>query len=235
MGDLAGLAAVIVATGGIITAIIVPLVNGWIKSQERKFEVKIQEKANENEVRFNKIELENRIRLEKEKSKLRETFSRLYGYMWKLLLSVEADRVYIIQPHPLADKQFISVSLEVLNPDRDVRPQKDDFQFKKMSEWAGFISKLSDNDWVIYQEGGEIRDLKSRLEFKRRGLSLMVLRRMTDEYGDWEATLCVEYTHNIPTNLDYIKGKMASKAELIADILPEYKPLEEEELCTIQY
>ena len=235
MGDLAGLAAVIVATGGIITAIIVPLVNGWIKSQERKFEVKIQEKANENEVRFNKIELENRIRLEKEKSKLRETFSRLYGYMWKLLLSVEADRVYIIQPHPLADKQFISVSLEVLNPDRDVRPQKDDFQFKKMSEWAGFISKLSDNDWVIYQEGGEIRDLKSRLEFKRRGLSLMVLRRMTDEYGDWEATLCVEYTHNIPTNLDYIKGKMARKAELIADILPEYKPLEEEELCTIQY
>ena len=228
MGDLAGLAAVIVATGGIITAIIVPLVNGWIKSQERKFEVKIQEKEKENESRFNKIELENRIRLEKEKSKLRETFSRLYGYMWKLLLSVEADRVYIIQPHPLADKQFISVSLEVLNPDRDVRPQKDDFQFKKMSEWAGFISKLSDNDWVIYQEGGEIRDLKSRLEFKRRGLSLMVLRRMVDEYGDWEATLCVEYTHNIPTNLDYIKGKMAIKAELIADILPEYKPLEEE-------
>ena len=226
--DLAGLAAVIVATGGIITAIIVPLVNGWIKKQERQFELRMQEKANENEVRFNKIELENRIRLEKEKSKLRETFSRLYGYMWKLLLSVEADRVYIIQPHPLADKQFISVSLEVLNPDRDVRPQKDDFQFKKMSEWAGFISKLSDNDWVIYQEGGEIRDLKSRLEFKRRGLSLMVLRRMTDEYGDWEATLCVEYTHNIPTNLDYIKGKMASKAELIADILPEYKPLEEE-------
>ena len=226
--DLAGLAAVIVATGGIITAIIVPLVNGWIKKQERQFELKIQEKANENEVRFNKIELENRIRLEKEKSKLRETFSRLYGYMWKLLLSVEADRVYIIQPHPLADKQFISVSLEVLNPDRDVRPQKDDFQFKKMSEWAGFISKLSDNDWVIYQEGGEIRDLKSRLEFKRRGLSLMVLRRMVDEYGDWEATLCVEYTHNIPINLDYIKGKMAIKAELIADILPEYKPLEEE-------
>ena len=169
--DLAGLAAVIVATGGIITAIIVPLVNGWIKKQERQFELRMQEKANENEVRFNKIELENRIRLEKEKSKLRETFSRLYGYMWKLLLSVEADRVYIIQPHPLADKQFISVSLEVLNPDRDVRPQKDDFQFKKMSEWAGFISKLSDNDWVIYQEGGEIRDLKSRLEFKRRGLS----------------------------------------------------------------
>ena len=228
MGDLAGLAAVIVAMGGIITAIIVPLVNGWIKKQERQFELRMQEKANENEVRFNKIELENRIRLEKEKAKLRETFSRLYGYMWKLLLSVEADRVYIIQPHPLADKQFISVSLEVLNPDRDVRPQKDDFQFKKMSEWAGFISKLSDNDWVIYQEGGEIRDLKSRLEFNRRGLSLMVLRRMVDEYGDWEATLCVEYTHNIPTNLDYIKGKMASKAELIADILPEYKPLEEE-------
>ena len=227
--DLAGLAAVIVATGGIITAIIVPLVNGWIKKQERQFELRMQEKANENEVRFNKIELENRIRLEKEKSKLRETFSRLYGYMWKLLLSVEADRVYIIQPHPLADKQFISVSLEVLNPDRDVRPQKDDFQFKKMSEWAGFISKLSDNDWVIYQEGGEIRDLKSRLEFKRRGLSLMVLRRMTDEYGDWEATLCVEYTHNIPTNLDYIKGKMAIKAELIADILPEYKPFNEED------
>ena len=227
--DLAGLAAVIVATGGIITAIIVPLVNGWIKKQERQFELRMQEKANENEVRFNKIELENRIRLEKEKSKLRETFSRLYGYMWKLLLSVEADRVYIIQPHPLADKQFISVSLEVLNPDRDVRPQKDDFQFKKMSEWAGFTSKLSDNDWVIYQEGGEIRDLKSRLEFKRRGLSLMVLRRMTDEYGDWEATLCVEYTHNIPTNLDYIKGKMAIKAELIADILPEYKPFNEED------
>ena len=227
--DLAGLAAVIVATGGIITAIIVPLVNGWIKKQERQFELRMQEKEKENESRFNKIELEDRIRFEKDKSKLREVFSRLYGYMWKLLLQTEADRVYIIQPHPLSDKQFISVSLEVLNPDRDVRPQKDNFQYKKISEWAGFISKLSTEDWLVYKDPEHIKDLKFRLEFKRRGLSSFVSRRMTDEDGNWEGTLCVEYTHIIPQNLDYIKGKMMTKSELIADILPEYKPFNEEE------
>ena len=95
----------------------------------------------------------------------------------------EADRVYIIQPHPLSDKQFISVSLEVLNPDRDVRPQKDNFQYKKISEWAGFISKLSTEDWLVYKDPEHIKDLKFRLEFKRRGLSSFVSRRMTDEGG----------------------------------------------------
>lgn len=221
--SLAGIAAIIVATGGIITAIIVPLVNGWIKKQEREFDLRLKEKEKENEERFDKIEVQDRIRFEKEKSKLRETFSRLYGYIWKLLLNLEADRVFIIQPHPLSDKQFISVSIEVLHPDRDVTPQKDNFQFKKMSEWSGLVDKLSSEDWIIYRLGDNIKDLKTRLEFKRRGLKAVIFKRLLDENGSWEGTLCVEYTHEIPNNLDYIKGRMVGKGELIADELPEYK------------
>jgi len=213
--DWQGIAAVVSAFGVIVLGVLVPVINSSLKRKEKETELRLQ-----------RIEKEDKVKHENEKALLSEIYSRLYGYMWKLLLSVDADRVFIIQPHPLADKQFISVSLEIVHPDRDVKAHKENFQFKKMSEWAGLVAKLGTEDWMIYRDISEIKDVKVYNEAHRRGVKALVFRKMVDERGYWEGTLCVEYTHNHPEGLDQIKGEMTKKARLIEDILPEYKLVE---------
>ena len=41
--------------------------------------------------------------------------AKIYGELWELLYFLKADRVYIIQPHPLYKELFISATLEVKN------------------------------------------------------------------------------------------------------------------------
>ena len=89
---------------------------------------------------------EDKRKYEVDKAKLSDIYGKLYAYMWKLTYSIDADRVYIIQPHPLRDKQFISISLEVTHPDRDVTAHKDHFQFKRMSDWAGLVAKIANDE-----------------------------------------------------------------------------------------
>lgn len=219
--DWQGIAALIGSLGVIILGI-AQIVG---KRKERELEFDLKQREVENQRRFEKIEQEDKIKHEKEKTALSDIYSRLYGYMWKLLFSIDADRVFIIQPHPLTDKHFISVSIEITHPDRDVVPHKNNFQMKGMSEWAGLVAKLGGDDWMIYRDVNEIKDIKIFSEAHRRGVKTLVFRRLLDENGYWEGALCVEYTHSRPDNLDQIKGKMCDKAKLIADILPEYKPL----------
>jgi len=219
--DWIGLAGLVGAIGTIILGI--AQIVGKRKEKELEFELKQREI--ENERRFDKIEKEDKQKHDKEKAVLSEVYARLYGYMWKLLLSTDADRVFIIQPHPLTDKQFISVSLEITHPDRDVVAHKQNFQKKRMSEWAGLVSKLSTDDWMIYRNVKDIKDVKIFSEAHRRGVKTLIFRKLIDEQGYWEGTLCVEYTHSQPESLDQIKGRMCEKANLIADILPEYKPV----------
>ncbi len=215
--DWQGIAAFVGALGVIITAIVLPIINSRLKQKEL-----------EQEKRFKKIEDEDKRKFEVERNRLSNTYSKLYGYMWELMFEINADRVFVIQPHPLSDRQYISVSLEVLHQKRDVSAQKDNFQFQKMSDWAGFIARISNEDWMIYKDLDEIKDNKVYLEAYRRGVKTLVFRRMLDEQGIWEGILCVEYTHSRPDNLDYVKGKIAKKSILVADILPEYKPVKKE-------
>lgn len=162
---------------------------------------------------------------EAEKAKLSDTYAKLYAYLWRLLYSIDADRIFILQPHPLHDRQFISISIEVTHPDRDVVSHKDNFQFRKMSEWAGLIAKIGNEDWMIHRNVSDIKDTKVYSESHRRGVKAMYFRRMLDDEKHWEGTLCVEYTHSNPNEIDFIKGEISKKAMLIADILPEYKPM----------
>lgn len=213
--DWQGIATLVSSIGVIILGVVVPIINSKQKRKEKEWDLEIDR-------RFAKIQKDE----DAEKAKLSETYSKLYAYMWKLLFAVEADRVFIIQPHPMIDKQYISVSLEITHPDRDVATHKENFQFKRMSEWAGLVAKIGSDDWMIYRSVADIKDNKVFSEAHRRGVQTLLFRKLVDENGYWEGNLCVEYTHARPDNLDYVREKMVNKARLIEDILPEYKPLQ---------
>lgn len=208
--DWIGIAAIITALG--IAPVLLVWTNHLIKRSDKRAEER--EKRQE-------------YRSDVERARLSSSLSELYGYLWKLMHVIDADRIFIMQPHPLHDKQFISISIEVVHPDRDVVRHKDNFQCRRMSDWPGLIAKIGNEDWMIYRSLSEIKDPKIHTEAYRRGVRAMYFRRMSDAAGNWIGTLCVEYTHSNPDKIDFIKGEMAKNATLIADILPEYKPIKD--------
>ena len=46
-------------------------------------------------------------------AKRSDNMANIYGVLWQLLHELSADRVYIVQPHPLINNLFLSISLEV--------------------------------------------------------------------------------------------------------------------------
>ena len=42
-----------------------------------------------------------------------ENSARVFGELWRVLYETKADRVYIVQPHPLGHIAFLSVQFEV--------------------------------------------------------------------------------------------------------------------------
>ena len=174
-------------------------------------------------------EIERRFQVESEKhndsyAKLSNVYSHLYGYLWSLMYAIDADRINIVQPHPENNRQFISVSFEILHHNRDASPQKMHFQNRDMAEWGSIINKWINNEFLVYKDVSEIKDIRFHSEAFRRGIKTSIFHRLTNPSGYWLGTLAIDYTHERPIEMDYVKGEIKKVGFLIADILPEYKP-----------
>ena len=88
------IAPIISAIGVIITA--------WFaynqKTKDRMTDLKIERMRTE-EARKGKVRSDNT--------------GTIYGVLWEVLHELHADRVYILQPHPLSNNMFLSISMEV--------------------------------------------------------------------------------------------------------------------------
>jgi len=60
----------------------------------------------------------------------------VHGELWEALHELHADRVYIVQPHPLGNESMISIYFE--SKRKGVESMKPKIQDLKMSEVAGF-------------------------------------------------------------------------------------------------
>lgn len=220
------IAAIIGAFAGFAGVVAIYANSATRKSEARQaFEMEKQKKIFELE--FSRIENISDEKRRAENARLSAAFGRIYGYLWKSLFQIDADRVSIIQPHPLADKKLISVSFEIVSPDRGIASHKAEFQQMKMSEWSQFVARLSGDEWLIHLKPSECRDRKIYAEMNRRGVKAVIYKRLTDPDGIWIGTLCAEYVRNevASAQLTYIKDDMKKKAILIQDLLPEYMPL----------
>jgi hypothetical protein len=228
MTDWNGIASFIGAVGPIIIAIFIPWFNSKIarKENELLLEIKKQEK-----------ELERRFSLEDERyreysMKMSDTYSQLYSFLWGLLNNLDADRVYIIQPHPPEsnNRQFISISHEVIQHHRGVSRHIKDFQWRKMSEWGEVTHKWINNEFLIFKID-EIENRKLYSEAYRRGVLSIVYYRLTDGNGNWQGTLAIDFTRELHIGLAYIKDETGKTGKLVVDILTDYCP-HEHDYCT---
>lgn len=69
-----------------------------------------------------------------------ENSAKVFGELWRVLYETKADRVYIVQPHPLGHIAFLSVQFEVKR--KGIAGMRENIQSLPMSEVA-VLQKIS--------------------------------------------------------------------------------------------
>lgn len=148
----------------------------------------------------------------------------IYGELWELLYFLKADRVYLIQPHPLYKEMYISATLEVKQ--YGVSSVRDSLCDIKIESVARFASDLANSEYKFIKgiEASELDD-KIKSIMTSNGCHSVALRRLSDEKNNWIGTIVIGYIHNFDNNMDIelIEKMSRSSALAIQYILPEFK------------
>lgn len=160
---------------------------------------------------------------EEEKSAKRsEDLAKIYGELWQLLHGLSADRVYILQPHPLTNNLYLSINLEV--KEHGISPMKSVISRMQLSDIPQFASDLASREFLYYKDvSSEVKDDKMRSLFLTNGTDMVVVRKLGDEHYDWIGSIVVEHARAVDTPPMVYRALLASAADNIRFILPEYK------------
>lgn len=149
----------------------------------------------------------------------------IFGELWELLYFLKADRVYIIQPHPLYKQMYISATLEVKN--YGVSSAKNTLNNVKIESLPKFVSQLAKED-LIFIEDTEAAHVETKVKsiMVGNGCKSIFIRRLVDENNNWVGNIVLGYLRSFK---DYgVDRKMVERmtrtsAMSIQYILPELK------------
>lgn len=155
---------------------------------------------------------------EKARSKRRaDNSSLVYGELWKVLHSLNADRVYVVQPHPLGNESLLSVYYEVDR--KGVSPMKPHIQNLQIKEVAKFASDLTRNLFMyITNIDEQVPDKYAKAILSSYGCQAAIIKRLSDNRHDWNGSIFCEFLspmtvpeaeaheilHEAATNIQYI-------------------------------
>ncbi len=196
--DWQGIAAVITAIGVIIL--------GW-------FQYNQQTKNKETDARLARREEED-----KEKRNADKVASQnIYRELWSLLHTLNALRVYIVQPHPLDRAKFISIQYEVLSEGMiSIMPL---IHRMPISNLPGFVVELESNEFLLWHSQSEVKDGRARSIMHQIGTDQMVAVRMKD--GEvWKGNIVVDFD-SASINADEVRAKLMEAKTVIKYMLPE--------------
>ncbi len=159
---------------------------------------------------------------ERKSARRSDNISQIYGVLWQLLHDMQADRVYIVQPHPLAHSMYLSISLEVKR--NGISAMKPNIQNLPMADVAVFSSELSSRDFLFYRRvESEVKDKRARAIMMMNGCISTVIKRLQDEEHDWIGSVFCGFTHEQELHPTEIRQQMQESADNIQYILPEYR------------
>lgn len=151
-----------------------------------------------------------------------DNIAKIYGVLWQLLHELQADRVYIVQPHPLVNNLFLSVSLEVKR--NGVSAMKLNVQRLPMADVAAFSAELSARDFLLYRNiETEVKDKRARAIMTTNGCCSVVVKRLADDEHDWIGSIFCGFTHEQELQPATLRQQLQEAADHIQYILPEYK------------
>lgn len=153
------------------------------------------------------------------------SIATIYGELWELLYFLKADRVYLIQPHPLYREMYISATLEVKQYGvSSVRNNLSDIKIETVSE---FVSNLATTEYTFIENIDESDSLDSKIKsiMTGNGCHSVAIRRMSNEKNNWIGSIVIGYIHTFDKEVDpqLIEKMSRSSALQIQYILPEFK------------
>lgn len=201
------LSAIISAIGVIITGCL----GLWVKynqsTKDKLTDLKIEQFKKEQEA----------------KSKRRaDNSSIVYGELWNILHELDADRVYIVQPHPLGNESLLSIYYEVKR--KGVEPMKPHVQNLRIAEVAKFSSEMVKNLFMYITDiDNQVQDKYAKSILSSYGCEAAVIKRLNDNTHDWIGSIFCEFTRPISVSEDEAREIMHRGAMNIQYLLPEYK------------
>lgn len=149
--------------------------------------------------------------------------ARIYGELYEVLHTTKADRVVILQPHPLINSMYLSVSYEVKK--NSIIGTKEFTQSFNMADFAESVGILANNDVLVYHDTEQdMEEGRSKGHVLMHGTKKMYIKRLSDNGERWIGSLIVGYTDkHKEVDLEVISKKVSEAALSIQYILPEYE------------
>lgn len=199
------LAAVISAIGAIVAAYF--SYNQYQKNKMADIEAKYKEKEME--------------RMSYQKSR---NSAKIFGELWRVLYAIKADRVYIVQPHPLGHIAYLSVQFEVKRNGIDGMLMN--IQKLPMAEVCVFADKMQEELWQCYTNIDEqITDKVAKAMMMRNGTKNIAVKRL-DSAVDWVGSIFCEFVdEDMKCTEDELHRVLHEAAMNIQYVLPEYREM----------
>lgn len=148
--------------------------------------------------------------------------SIVYGELWNILHELDADRVYIVQPHPLENESLLSIYYEVKR--KGVEPMKPHVQNLRIADVAKFSSDMVKNLFMYITDiDTQVQDKYAKSILSSYGCEAAVVKRLNDNKHDWVGSIFCEFTRPIHVSEDEAREIMHRCAMNIQYLLPEYK------------
>lgn len=145
----------------------------------------------------------------------------VFGELWTVLHELKADRVYIVQPHPLGNESMLSIYFEVKR--KGVEPMKPHIQQLPISEVARFGSRLSTDTFMYLTDiGSQIEDRYAKSILSSFGSQSAIVRRLSDNRHDWTGSIFCEFTRPLAISEEIARNVLNEAAVNIQYILPAY-------------
>ena len=148
--------------------------------------------------------------------------SIVYGELWNILHELDADRVYIVQPHPLGNESLLSIYYEVKR--KGVEPMKPHVQNLRIADVAKFSSDMVKKLFMYITDiDTQVQDKYAKSILSSYGCEAAVVKRLNDNKHDWVGSIFCEFTRPIHVSVDEAREIMHRCAMNIQYLLPEYK------------
>jgi hypothetical protein len=164
-------------------------------------------------------ELKKREEYDREQRKqLKIAANDIVRELYRLMNVTDAQRAYIVQPHPLDRAKFISIEYEVISEGMTAIARR--VHRMPIVSVHGFANELSSRDFILWQSQKEVRDDRARAIMHSIGTEKMAAFRMMDDKL-WLGNIVLDFDQHQELQPVYLKDKMGEVANVVKYILPE--------------
>jgi len=215
------------AVGGLIGVLSGILAAYWKYNQDshnKETDFKIEMQRKEAEYKLEQFKTRTRV----QSYQRNRNSSIVYRQIYKILNFAKADRVYIVQPHPLKHADFLSIQFECTS--EGVEGMRTIIQSLPMERVADFCGELTKNLWMYFDNiDTQVSDHYAKSLLTTNGSVAVAIKRL-DSAKDWVGNIFAEFIDPPKISEQDLHKLMHEAAVNIQHNLPEFIGSPEEEL-----